>query len=284
MRQRKAMSSREPPTDRIDGIERAPRRRQYENIPLPLIRDERLSYRALGVLTRLLSNADSFRMNSADLARERKEGRDAVRAALGELEAAGYIVREKRQNTRGQWSTVMVVSEESSNRPEPQSAGFQASVFQSPVFQASENQALKSSNTNKHHQEEKTTTAGSLNWAALPQLSIDDQAVVVGIVKRLEPDQQQTMLDELAGALRANAITGQWPGWLHGVVQKAGEGGYQPNYALAIQSERKRRVEAELRAKQQRAEAEARNARLSNPEAKARGKANLEAIGALLRP
>lgn len=277
------MPNSQQPPDRIDGIERAPRRRQYENIPLPLIRDARLSYRALGVLTRLLSNADSFRMNSADLARERKEGRDAVRAALSELEDAGYIVRERRQNTRGQWLTVMVVSEEPAGRQEPHSADFQASVFQSSVIQASENQALKSSSTNEHYQKDTTTTPENpLLWDFLPQLSPEQQVVVVEKLKGLDRAQHQDVLDELAGAVRTKAIKGPWPQWLHGVIQKAAKGEFQPSLALNIQRDRKQRNEAEQTAAKRRADAAERAARNADPAMTARNKAKLKAIGEML--
>ena len=131
---------------------------------------------------------------------------------------------------------------------------------------------------------ETTTTPDDLNWDALPQITTEQRVVVVGQMEELDQACQQAALDELAGALRMKAIKGQWPGWFHRVIQKAIEGNFQPNHALAIQSERKLRAEAEQLAKQQRAEAEARSARLSDPEAKARSQANLKAIGALLRP
>ena len=255
------------------------------SVSIQLVRDKRLSYRARAIASRLLSNAPGFRMTAVDLARESPaEGRYAVLSAMKELRKFGYAKVIRRQDERGRWHTVTKVygvpqpeCNDCTSDAEVQSPNSGAPNLGEP---ASGNRAPKSSSNKKKFQEEKTTTApADLNWAALPQLSKDDQAVVVGIVKKLEPDQQQAALDELAGALRANAIKGQWPGWLHRVVQN-----FRPNHALTIQSERKRRVETEERAKQQRAEAEARKTRLSDPDAKARGKANLEAIGALLRP
>lgn len=277
--------------ERIEGILRAPRRRAYENLPLELIRDDGLSFRALGVLVRLLSNADNFRMTSVALANERPhgEGRDAVRAALRELEESGYIRRVRRQNSRGQWMTLMVVSEEpqgsKEESEESHSADFQSSVFQSSENRASVFQALKSSNTNKHYQEEKTTTtASALTWDALPQLSAEQRVVVEDQMEGLAAERRQDVLDELAGALRAKAIKGQWPGWLHGVVQKAAKGGFKSNHALAIQTERKQRIEArELAAKRQAEEAE-RKKRNTDPTTQARRKAQFAAIEEALRP
>lgn len=103
-------------------------------------------------------------------------------------------------------------------------------------------------------------------------------------MKELPAEHRQDVLDELAGALRAKVIKGQWPGWLHGVVQKAIKGGFKPNHALAVQAERKQRIEAQQRAVKQQAEAEERKRQNSDPAAQARRRARLAEIDAILRP
>lgn len=87
------------------GIIRAPRTHDFLIIPNGAVRDARLSYRARGVLARLLSNADGFRTTAIDLARESTDGRYAVLAALSELRKAGYLLQKKLRNDIGQWST-----------------------------------------------------------------------------------------------------------------------------------------------------------------------------------
>lgn len=142
--------------------------------------------------------------------------------------------------------------------------------------------------TDSNHQEPTrnvtTTTALPLTWDALPQLSDEQKVVVVEQMKGLPADYRQDVLDELAGALRAKVIKGQWPGWLHGVVQKAIKGGFKPNHALAVQAERKQRIEAQQRAVKQQAEAEERKRQNSDPAAQARRRARLAEIDAILRP
>ena len=73
------------------------------------VRDKNLSFRARGVLLRLLSNVNGYSMSSKDLVSEGVEGRDAIRSAIAELKTAGYIVSEKSQNAKGRWETKNII-------------------------------------------------------------------------------------------------------------------------------------------------------------------------------
>ena len=91
-------------TDTGEGGRLRKRRRKdpYLQIDRRTIRDDRLSFRALGILTYLLDKPDNWVVRSTALAKNgrpgnNREGRDAVRSALRELARFGYYRLERRQ-------------------------------------------------------------------------------------------------------------------------------------------------------------------------------------------
>lgn len=121
----------------MSGIIRAPRpARGWTEVQNSVLRDARISYRARGVLVRLLSNADGYRMSAADISKESPaEGRDAILTALKELRDAGYIVQRRMQDARGRWCTETVVYDTPQievGSTEVGSAGFGSPEFGSP--------------------------------------------------------------------------------------------------------------------------------------------------------
>ncbi len=71
--------------------------------------DDTISYRALGLLHYVLSKPLDWRADSETLSRGAgREGRDAVRSAMRELEKHGYLTRERTQNEKGHWLTETV--------------------------------------------------------------------------------------------------------------------------------------------------------------------------------
>lgn len=73
-----------------------------------LLRDERLSFAALGILASVLSRPDNWSTGVDRLTTERREGREVVTRAMKELVAAGYVRREKRRAQDGRMSTYNV--------------------------------------------------------------------------------------------------------------------------------------------------------------------------------
>ncbi|UDL16248.1 helix-turn-helix DNA binding domain protein [Microbacterium phage Kozie] len=71
---------------------------RFAQIANAALRDERLSWKARGLLAYLMSHTEGWQTSVARLARSGPDGRDAVRAGLGELIALGYLTRSARRN------------------------------------------------------------------------------------------------------------------------------------------------------------------------------------------
>lgn len=88
---------------------RVHRRTGFTQVPNEVLRDQRLSWKARGVLCYLLSHSDGYRFNRDQLAAEAPDGVTAVRSALAELTAAGYYRVQRRKGDDGRFvSTVQV--------------------------------------------------------------------------------------------------------------------------------------------------------------------------------
>jgi hypothetical protein len=125
-----------------------------------VIRDHRLSFRARGILVFILSMPDNWSTSSDHLGRISKEGRDAVRVAMKELQSAGYIQRIRQQTTRGHWQTVTIVHDNPVDNPVDKwgiyplpKTDFQASVNQSLIEELTTNDSVSSSSTTLSSQE-----------------------------------------------------------------------------------------------------------------------------------
>lgn len=68
------------------------------------LKNSELSLRAKGLLSQILSLPEDWDYTIAGLAKINKEGKDAVRAAIQELEKAGYIERRQTMDAGGKFS------------------------------------------------------------------------------------------------------------------------------------------------------------------------------------
>lgn len=93
-------------------IKRGPKpERGFTIIDNTALRDRALSFRARGILGYVLSNVEGWETSAEAIARMGTEGRDAVRTALNELEAAGYLQRSPHRGADGRWATEWVMHE-----------------------------------------------------------------------------------------------------------------------------------------------------------------------------
>ena len=86
------------------AVIRVEKNRNYTTMSNYHLRDERLSLKAIGLLSKILSLPEKWDYTVAGLAEICKEGKDAIRSALEELEKAGYIERNQTHGADGTFS------------------------------------------------------------------------------------------------------------------------------------------------------------------------------------
>lgn len=277
------------------GIEAAPRRHK-DIIDRQLVRDTRLSLRALGIAVRLLSNVPGYTMTSLDLARERKkgagkkgEGRDAVRNALSELETIGYLQRHTERLQNGQCVTRMVITdalppptpENQASVPTPENPMPGLPAVGGLGFKSSKSSSSKNSNKENTI----TTTAEVVGVAELVWPRQLGQEQVVVILEKFEEQTlehrwRQAVLDEFAGLHLIGKAPNRPMSWLPAMIKRAAQGEFVPDAGLQVANDRARRAkEAEERAAGREAAARA-TERTQDPQERLKRQAKMVEIAA----
>ena len=85
------------------AIVRAKRKTNFTIIGNTGLKDKRLTLKAKGLLAYMLSLPDDWTFYETELTKHSKDGRDAIRSALRELEGAGYLVRNQEREDSGKF-------------------------------------------------------------------------------------------------------------------------------------------------------------------------------------
>ena len=93
-------------------IVRAKRNTNFTILSNTGLNDERLSFKAKGLLAFLLSKPDGWTVSYRALAHTGPDGETAVRTGLQELESAGYLVRTQKRNEDGTFSGESTIFDE----------------------------------------------------------------------------------------------------------------------------------------------------------------------------
>lgn len=121
-----------------------------------IIRDMRLSWKALGLLVRLLSLPPNFKLRLVSLSRERPSGRDATRSGLKELEQCGYLTIVREREASGKFTTTTWIV---NDRPEDTPKSEKPNVVDPEAANAtSENPTLVSTDFKEELSVKTTTT------------------------------------------------------------------------------------------------------------------------------
>lgn len=103
----------------------------YAPIPNTVLEDDRLSFKAKGLLCYLLSKSDDWEVYQSQLENLGPDGEHAVRSGLDELREAGYIDRNKKRGDLGEF------------------AGYEYIIYEEPVATGSGKPETGKSSTGK---------------------------------------------------------------------------------------------------------------------------------------
>ncbi len=89
------------------------RENPYAQISKKILRDNRLSAKAMGLMCFFLSLPDDWEINIKELVRHFSDGEKSIRAAINELVLLGYIEMQQSRGKRGRFSsTIFLIHEE----------------------------------------------------------------------------------------------------------------------------------------------------------------------------
>lgn len=118
------------------------------------LRNKNLSLRAKGLLSVMLSLPEEWDYTLKGLAHISKEGVDAIRSAIKELEKSGYIERHRKRNQKGQLKTSEYIIHELPILPEPKQT---EPILENPTLDNPTEDKSTQLNTNKSNTKELNT-------------------------------------------------------------------------------------------------------------------------------
>jgi hypothetical protein len=103
------------------------------------LRDKNLSLKAKGLLSQMLSLPEDWDYTLSGLARINAEGKDAIRAAIMELEKAGYVQRRQTTDKTGKFCSNEYVIRECpiSNEPPSETPSSAQPLSENPTTEKS---------------------------------------------------------------------------------------------------------------------------------------------------
>ena len=78
-------------------------KRQYAQIEITILSDNRLSWGAKGLFAYMISKPPDWHLRFSDIQNRAKDGRDAVRSLIKELVEGGYLIMERKRDLDGKY-------------------------------------------------------------------------------------------------------------------------------------------------------------------------------------
>ncbi|WP_017728534.1 DnaD domain protein [Halalkalibacterium ligniniphilum] len=137
------------------GIYRVSKDNNFVVMNKTALQDERLSWKAKGLLAYMLSMPDNWRFYREELATHAKDGVDSVKSALKELGERGYLKRVRKNDENGKiyWETIVYEIPQEDSPPVEKPPMVQPQVGKPPVEKPSVENPLLLNNKELNNKE-----------------------------------------------------------------------------------------------------------------------------------
>lgn len=161
------------------AVFRVERTRDYTVMSNYHLRDKRISLKAKGLLSMMLSLPDDWNYTTRGLAKICKEGVDAIGGALRELENCGYIVRHRLRKCNGRiCDTEYVIFEQpQSCLPDTESPDTENPYLESPDTEKTAEPNIEKSSIERQSKEETTILSNHFCKTTQPRLEKEAMSV-----------------------------------------------------------------------------------------------------------
>lgn len=198
-------------------------------IPNAWLRDPALSARAKGLLCYMASHAEGYILTVAQMRREMKDGEDSIRSALAELEAAGYLTKERQREASGklgayEWTLGVSAGQNQTGLPSLGKASLvKPATKKTTQEKTTQEDDQEPSFADKSAPTAQTILAAFIDWLALPaQGSVRLSGRAIGIYAKaikelLSEGFEEGLLKRALAAMHDRGLTGR-PTLLHSFV------------------------------------------------------------------
>lgn len=181
---------------------------RFTQIPNAWARDERLGYRARGILLLLMSHQDGWKITLEHLANDGPDGITAVRTAIGQLQEFGYlernIIRSSNRIEGSEW-----VLSDPFEKPAPSSDSLTSENLMLENLTSenltSENLTLKKTTDIEHYKSEQYTQTFDEFWEAYPRKA-GKGAALVAYKKAIKKVAPEVILDSLIAYVQSGKL------------------------------------------------------------------------------
>jgi len=171
--------------------------------------DSRLSWKAKGLHTYLISRPPHWKFYYRDLVKRAQDGRDAVRSGLKELQETGYLVIEQtRDSASGQWSSRWIVTQDPLKLPiqaESNRVGLSDSVTVSDLPDTGKPDTVNPQGSNKQSNKDHSSKDQEDSGTNVPEqssLSSTERELFLAELEKSPPKTRKEYADAICGLAR----------------------------------------------------------------------------------